>query len=372
MGSVSKLPPTPASKLNIKRGRDAWRPPTPRPWLVENVIPSGMLGAISAYGSSLKSWILLDIALAVASGRTALGKFKTGEPKPVLYLDYENDENETGRRMNGLSPPLEKFDLCCFPDLLLTSRTLEADFTNLASQYALICIDSLGAGQAYEVDANSTKFARPLVILKKVVGRTKCAILILTHDKKKPTDRNGDEIELDKRQKILGTGATYAALDYSYSADLVSDHETDWEQIKTRWGTRLPAHRVKLEGMAPDPVTITCRTTEELKAERDRELLRKRGEPVLALLEKESPLSANDIAEKLGGNRPSRLGLVKSLAAIGLISKGDKGYSLARQEERREKDSEDWTSEHGITDAASSSVVVPLERYRKNREETES
>jgi AAA domain len=126
-----KPPNKPPTALALKRGRAAWQLPKPRDWLVEGVIPQGMLGAISAYGSSLKSWILLDLALAVASGRPALGRFPTGKPSPVLYLDYENDETETGRRLTGLSPPLDLFDLCCFPETFLPLRRLRETSSRL-------------------------------------------------------------------------------------------------------------------------------------------------------------------------------------------------------------------------------------------------
>jgi hypothetical protein len=251
-----------------------------------------------------------------------------------------------------------------------SSKTLEGDFIALASSYALICIDSLSPAMAVDYDSNSDRYAKPLQTLKRVAGKTGCGILLLTHDRKKTHDKSGEVIETDKRQMMRGSGALYAAFDYTYGAEQITDTSADWGQVKTRWGTRLPTHRVEVQGLAPEPTRLICRSAEELREERATEGLRKRGERVLqALGAAGGPLSGNALVEKLGGSRPGALGLLKALTEKGWILKSDEGFSLPVEHGspslRREKDAPNPPKFVGTAPPDPGTNVVPLAGYRK-------
>lgn len=70
----------------------------PLSWAVHGLIPEGF-GLLTGPPKVGKSWLVLEIALAVASGGAALGKVPTGRPRPVLYLALEDGE----RRLQGRS-----------------------------------------------------------------------------------------------------------------------------------------------------------------------------------------------------------------------------------------------------------------------------
>ena len=72
----------------------------PRRWIVENLLAIGTT-LLSGSPKIGKSFLALNIALAVAHGGTALGKIKV-EQGQVLYLDLEEDEQDLQERAQAL------------------------------------------------------------------------------------------------------------------------------------------------------------------------------------------------------------------------------------------------------------------------------
>ena len=68
----------------------------PLAWAVHGLIPEGF-GLLTGAPKAGKSWAVLGIALAIATGTNALGKVSTGPARPVLYLALEDGE----RRLQG-------------------------------------------------------------------------------------------------------------------------------------------------------------------------------------------------------------------------------------------------------------------------------
>ena len=79
--------------------------PPPRP-IVDDLLHEGMLllGGKSKRG---KSWLMLDLALAVATGSRVWRHFPTGEPQPVLYLALEDGRGRIQRRLRAIQPGIE-------------------------------------------------------------------------------------------------------------------------------------------------------------------------------------------------------------------------------------------------------------------------
>ena len=81
----------------------------PREWLVRvggdvfapGFLPRGEVGILAAPGSSGKTWALIALALAVATGRPWLGYFTTNTPGRVAFLGAEETENEIRRRIQA-------------------------------------------------------------------------------------------------------------------------------------------------------------------------------------------------------------------------------------------------------------------------------
>ncbi|WP_193746925.1 AAA family ATPase, partial [Dietzia sp. UCD-THP] len=73
----------------------------PLQWVVDGMIPEGltMLAAPPKMG---KSWFVMDIALAVASGGKALSGIDVGPARPVLHLSLEDSKRRLKQRAKQL------------------------------------------------------------------------------------------------------------------------------------------------------------------------------------------------------------------------------------------------------------------------------
>lgn len=84
-------------------------PAPPRRWLVEKLIPLGIVGMVVAPGASSKSMLALQLGLSVSCGIPIFGR-AIPEPGHALLLCAEDDRDEIHRRIeaatNGLDPVL--------------------------------------------------------------------------------------------------------------------------------------------------------------------------------------------------------------------------------------------------------------------------
>ena len=121
---------------------DMFQPPRQ---IIEGLLHEGMLlfGGKVKHG---KSWLMLDLALSVATGTPVWGHFAVPEPQPVLYLSLEDPEGRIKHRLDAIRPGFETNDnlelLCDFP--LLNKGGLEKLQGYVQSgRYRLIVVDVL-------------------------------------------------------------------------------------------------------------------------------------------------------------------------------------------------------------------------------------
>jgi len=74
-------------------------------WVVERLVPEG-LTILSAQPASFKTWLLLDLAISVASGNQLFETFDTSQ-SGVLMVDEENSERMLQQRMRLLGNQTE-------------------------------------------------------------------------------------------------------------------------------------------------------------------------------------------------------------------------------------------------------------------------
>lgn len=77
--------------------------PGPTPWLIEELIVEGALVACVGRWKSTKSYSLLDLCLAIATGRPAFGAFAVPEPGTVVFCNEESGRAMLRRRLDALA-----------------------------------------------------------------------------------------------------------------------------------------------------------------------------------------------------------------------------------------------------------------------------
>ncbi len=166
-------------------------------WVVPGVLPEG-LSILAGKPKLGKSWLALDIALAVAGGGSVLGR--ECDPGPVLYLALEDNQRRLQRRLNHIEPHLS------WPaDLELNTRWPRLDQGGLKAieQWLktrdgakLVIVDTLAvvrpAGKAS--DSIHTSDYAALRGLHQIASNTNVAIMIIHHLRKADADDPFDTV----------------------------------------------------------------------------------------------------------------------------------------------------------------------------------
>jgi hypothetical protein len=218
-------PPTPLADTKVVEGDDAltllesqykitwggWDADVEPPvYLLHPFIPVNTVGMIVAKGSSLKTWMLLSLGIAVANGTPWLGAHPVQQGR-VLMIDFEEGRETLQRRAHVLgkqsSPDLGHAN---FPHARLDDEDFWRDVARivLARGIKLVCIDSYAAGTP-GIDENDRRAADPLLFAGRLAEELGVTILILHHGKK---GEGGDE-----RDQVRGNGALYAGLDWCFT-----------------------------------------------------------------------------------------------------------------------------------------------------------
>ena len=162
----------------------------PLSWVVPDLVPEGM--SLLVGGPKIgKSWLSLDIALAVAAGGSALGTVKVGPPRPVLLLALEDGDRRLQDRARELLsghpiPSLLSYMCRIEPGMVLPTVMAWLDTLDPEDE-PLVILDTLGKVMPPAVNGES-----PYQRDYRVAGRLKhlcddhpgMALLVLHHDRK--------------------------------------------------------------------------------------------------------------------------------------------------------------------------------------------
>ena len=169
-------------------------------WLVEGVIQRGANGVIAAAPRSGKSWISLDLAIALAAGDSWLG-FRVPRAANVALLSREDPQALTGWRMKhlmagrGLEPGGYVGELWCnsrsqSPTLLLDNPQDVAEITAELKQHRpdLLILDVFNVLHAAD-ENDQTEMRRVLAAVSRMSAELGgCAVCLVHHFNKNTGD----------------------------------------------------------------------------------------------------------------------------------------------------------------------------------------
>lgn len=92
---LTALPVTRLARLTFPEGRDDW--------LIEGLWANEAVGCIGGTPKAGKTWLALEMALAVASGQPCLGRFPVKNPGPVILFCAEDGPRAVQERVAGLA-----------------------------------------------------------------------------------------------------------------------------------------------------------------------------------------------------------------------------------------------------------------------------
>lgn len=186
-GTGEELALVDPTRFTLHRAAEALEPLKPIEWRVTGLIEAGAVVAFVGDGGSGKTFMLLDLAVAIANGEPYWGDFRLPKACPVLVIDEESGTDRLNRRLKYI---MRAHD--AGPDLPLYYVTLARfdirqpnDINTLQS-----LIEQTGAGMVIldafmdiipGADENSTKDMLPGLLALGKLGKTTGAALVPIH-----------------------------------------------------------------------------------------------------------------------------------------------------------------------------------------------
>jgi hypothetical protein len=177
--------------LPHQRACELARRPSEQQWLIDGLWAEQAVGIIGGEPKCCKSFLALDLAVAVASGTAALRHFRTPRPGRVLLYAAEDALHVVRQRLDGICAavgvPLSKLDI-----RVITAPTLRLDLeahrqaladTMAQLQPRMLILDPFV--RLHRVDENASGEIAPLLaFLRELQRRYQSGIAVVHHAKK--------------------------------------------------------------------------------------------------------------------------------------------------------------------------------------------
>ena len=189
----------------------------PATWISRELqIGPGRPTLLAGYGASGKTLLAQSLALSVAAGVPAWGRFKI-ERGLVVHVDLEQGQRATARRYQrltiglGILPPELDGNLlvACLPRLYLTNKKALDEYARVADGAKLVIIDSLRVAVS-GCDENDSKIRDHIDELTRISESTGAAFMLL-HHAGKPKDGHADQRTIARGSSAIfdACGAVY-------------------------------------------------------------------------------------------------------------------------------------------------------------------
>lgn len=286
-------------------------------WVVEDILHNGatMLAGRPKIG---KSWLTLQLAIAIATGKPFLsGRFRVERPGPVLYLALEDTERRLQDRLQDLdcnATNTVNIDFVCELERKLGDGGPKDGGTRLirrllgSRRYVAMIIDSMPAAfePIIQRDVVRAQYAQSSV-LRRLADEFEIGILVVQHLRKQASDHAVD--------KVSGTSGVTAGLDSILTLDGQKDRvilevvsrETDSKPIPMKLDLAQGGWITSDAG----PNTSSAR------------------EELLKCLIEHGPMQPKDIAQFLNKSRVAVRQLLRSLKQAGSVEKVESRYQTA-------------------------------------------
>jgi RecA-family ATPase len=260
-----------------------------------------------------KSWLALQIALAVAHGQRLLGRFAAESPGKICYLALEEPPSRTSLRLqrltSGRDEALANIRFCYRINPLLSGGAMQLNEFLTANPCVLVIVDTLLAfvRQNDHRDAVRSDY-QEIDLLRQISVKHDCGIVVIHHLRKATADYALDA--------VVGTSGVTAACDAVWTLRRLANGETLLDLTgrdveATQYGLRLQTEDIdfgwKLVSEGPEAALSPERTE------------------ILDLLKDEGPQKPAAIARQLGKNGATVRRLLQGLVAEGAVEKRAEG-----------------------------------------------
>jgi hypothetical protein len=283
-------------------------------WVVEGLLPNGLTLAAGRPKVG-KSWLTLQLAVAVAFGERAFGKFRVPTLGRVTYLALEEPAERTHRRLREIVPKqdarLQNIAFIYQIDPLMTGGAAQLDAFLAANPSELVIADTmlaLVAAHSSRKDVVRGDYTE-VNTLRQIAEKHKTALVCVHHSRKAA----GDAVD-----SMIGTSGTTAACDSVWQLKRLSTGEAALE-VKGR-EIEEAEYALKFNSDAPFGWQVIGEGAEVGMSQERRD--------IITVLQMEGAKRPADLARLLGNkNVVTVRRLIQKLALDGLIRRqGDGTY----------------------------------------------
>lgn len=295
--------------------------PEPR-FAVEGIVPQG-LSILAGRPKQGKSWLALNLGIAVAAGGRAFGTVPV-EAGDVLMLDLESNPRRIQQRLtavlDGQEAPNRLWFETAWPRSDAGGIPKLSRWLGEHPQTRLVVVDTLAKFRPLVRDGGYTADYAAIAPLQELAGRHSVTILVVHHVRKMAVAEGDDWIDA-----VSGTLGLSGAADGLLG--LFRPRGSQDAVLKL-------AHRDEEErefALRFDPV----RASWSLTGDASKVFLSPERASIVALLESRPPMSPAAVAATLQKNASTTRTLLQKMADAGQIALVAQGlYATTRQEER--------------------------------------
>lgn len=234
-------------------------------WFCQNIIAREAIGFVAGLPKTMKTWLLIDLAIEAARGGGKwLGLFPVEHCK-VLYVDQERPRGETQRRFDGL---LRAKGLT--PSDIKSHITVECGTTtriNLPQSFNAFCdkikrlapdiviIDSFGTFHTKN-ENNKEEMQEVMEAIKKIRTDFKCTILFVDHETKNVfTDK---ELKEDPSAfRMHGSVGKSAAAELVLTVRRYDAFSSKVYHTASTQGSIVPSFTVRVQDIEDGKISVT-------------------------------------------------------------------------------------------------------------------
>ena len=298
--------------------------PTQQQWLVDRLWGRQAVGIVGGEPKCGKSFLALDLAVAVAAGVPCLRRFAADQPGPVLMFAAEDAGHIVRARIHGIAEAagarFDTLDIAVIdvPSLRLDHRADRQRLVETVQRIRprLVVLDPLV--RLHGVDENAVAEVAPILgFLRDIQRRFGAAVLLVHHARKSAAARPGQALRGSSELHAWGDSNLYLrrrdkqivmTVEHRAAPGL---NDIEIELADHGKGPALRLRRVETADAAPPPETP------------ERRILQ-------ALAEADAPLSQRQIRERAATRHKTVAAVLRKLVREGRIRHDAEGrYGIA-------------------------------------------
>jgi hypothetical protein len=305
-------------------------------WLIEGFLTLSSLTVLAAAPKVGKTFVCLALAIAVASGREAMGRFRAAAPGRVLMFPAEDDPRSVRERIEALCAGQNLVVSDDFPIDIITSDALkldrEEDRESLEEllrlqRPKLLILDPLVRLHS-GAESSSSHMSELFGYLRQLCRRHELAVVVTHHLAK---NRTGGSVQ--PGHAMRGSGDVHAAYDHGAmltrqedgSILLTLEHRSAASpdpvafRLRSEDGGATRFEFFEPSGDMPSPSAPSAVSSRDVQARRDAPALDLRTSVLRFLASAGAPASQVAIRKALGVRNASLTEVLHALAAEGVV-----------------------------------------------------